>query len=134
MHFSGTYTVLSCTYIHPILLQTDQGIKCLSSKRAGELSAQDPDYSIRDLYNAIARGEYPKYNVSVQIMTFAQAEKWKWNPFDLTKVYYNIYFTLKSDSHLLRRLFFHCFLCLGLRKEIKVKKKKYLIIIKTAKK
>jgi catalase len=59
----------------------------LNAARAGELSAQDPDYSIRDLYNAIANGQYPQYNMSIQIMTFAQAEKWKFNPFDLTKVF-----------------------------------------------
>ncbi|XP_059468972.1 catalase [Neocloeon triangulifer] len=67
--------------------KSGQGIKTLSSKRAGELASQDPDYSIRDLYNAIARGEYPKFNMSIQVMTFEQAEKWKWNPFDLTKVW-----------------------------------------------
>jgi catalase len=66
--------------------QSAQGIKNLSSQRAGELSAQDPDYSIRDLFNAIAKGDYPKFNMSIQVMTFEQAEKWKWNPFDLTKV------------------------------------------------
>ncbi|CAB3377694.1 Hypothetical predicted protein [Cloeon dipterum] len=74
--------------------KTAQGIKNLSSQRAAELSAQDPDYSIRDLYNAIAKGDYPKYNMSIQVMTFEQAEKWKWNPFDLTKVWPHTEFPL----------------------------------------
>lgn len=67
-------------------VQTDQGIKNLTVEKAGELASSDPDYSIRDLYNAIAQGNYPTWTFYVQIMTFEQAEKWTWNPFDLTKV------------------------------------------------
>ena len=36
--------------------QTDQGIKNLPVEKAGELAGSDPDYSNRDLYNAIANG------------------------------------------------------------------------------
>lgn len=67
--------------------KTNQGIKCLSAKRAGELGGEDPDYATRDLYNAIEKGEYPSYTFYIQVMTFEQAEKWKFNPFDLTKVW-----------------------------------------------
>jgi catalase len=67
--------------------KTDQGIKNLSAKRADELTGQDPDYSIRDLYNAIAKGNYPSWTMHIQVMTFEQAEKWKFNPFDLTKIW-----------------------------------------------
>ena len=38
--------------------QTDQGIKNLSVQKAGELSMDDPDYSIRDLYESIASGNF----------------------------------------------------------------------------
>merc|ERR1719229_801600 len=51
------------------------------------MAKADPDFSIRDLFNAIADGNYPSYTLSVQVMTFAQAEKEKFNPFDLTKVW-----------------------------------------------
>jgi catalase len=67
--------------------KTAQGIKNLDVKKAGELSASDPDYSIRDLYNAIAKGEFPQYNLFIQVMTFEQAEKYRFNPFDVTKVW-----------------------------------------------
>lgn len=67
--------------------KTDQGIKNCLPERAGPLSGDDPDYSIRDLYNAIEKGVYPKWNFFIQVMTFEQAEKWKFNPFDLTKVW-----------------------------------------------
>lgn len=49
-------------YMYVILasntLQTDQGIKNLSVQKAGELSMNDPDYSIRDLYESIATGNF----------------------------------------------------------------------------
>lgn len=67
--------------------KTAQGIKNLDVSRADHLSGADPDYSLRDLNNAIARGEYPQYNMSIQVMTFEQAEKFKYNPFDLTKIW-----------------------------------------------
>ncbi|KAJ8673509.1 hypothetical protein QAD02_004771, partial [Eretmocerus hayati] len=67
--------------------KTDQGIKNLLAEKASELSASDPDYSIRDLYNAIANGNYPSWTLSIQVMTAQQAETHKDNPFDLTKVW-----------------------------------------------
>lgn len=66
--------------------QTDQGIKCLSAEQADKLSSTDPDYAIRDLYNAISEGNFPSWSVNVQIMTFEEAENFRYNPFDLTKV------------------------------------------------
>ncbi|KAK6638501.1 hypothetical protein RUM43_006768 [Polyplax serrata] len=75
-------------------LKTDQGIKnCLPTK-AGQLSAEDPDYSIRDLYNAIEAGNYPSWSMYIQVMTFAQAEQHKYNPFDVTKIWPHAEFPL----------------------------------------
>ncbi|XP_073973241.1 catalase [Rhodnius prolixus] len=67
--------------------KTDQGIKNLSSEQAADLCGKDPDYSIRDLYNAIAKNKFPSWTWYLQIMTKEQAEKFRWNPFDLTKVW-----------------------------------------------
>lgn len=67
--------------------KTAQGIKNIPVDKAGELAGSDPDYAIRDLYNAIASGNYPQYNLFIQVMTFEQAENYKFNPFDLTKVW-----------------------------------------------
>lgn len=68
-------------------LKTDQGIKGLPVEKARQLSADDPDYSIHDLYNAIADHKYPSWSFYIQVMTFEQAERFRWNPFDLTKVW-----------------------------------------------
>lgn len=67
--------------------KTAQGIKNLPTEKAGELEGKDPDYSIRDLFNAIAKGDFPSWNMFLQIMPFEEAEKVKFNPFDVTKVW-----------------------------------------------
>nr|XP_021187541.2 catalase [Helicoverpa armigera] len=67
--------------------KSNQGIKNLSVEKAGELASTDPDYSIRDLYNAIAKGDFPSWTMYIQVMTMAQAESCKFDPFDLTKIW-----------------------------------------------
>jgi catalase len=72
----------------------DQGIKNLSADRAAQLSGENPDYAIQDLYNAIANGNPPSWSLKIQIMTMEQAEKSKINPFDVTKVWSHSEFPL----------------------------------------
>ncbi|KAL0109412.1 hypothetical protein PUN28_014468 [Cardiocondyla obscurior] len=67
--------------------KTNQGIKNIPAEKAAELSASDPDYSIRDLYNAIATGQFPSWTLYIQVMTAEQAKTFEWNPFDLTKIW-----------------------------------------------
>lgn len=67
--------------------KTDQGIKNLDVSVANDLSASDPDYSIRDLHNAIAGGKFPSWSFYIQVMTMEEAAKVNFNPFDLTKVW-----------------------------------------------
>lgn len=59
----------------------------MPADKADVLLGTDPDYAIRDLHNAIARGDFPSWNFFIQVMTFQQAETFKFNPFDLTKVW-----------------------------------------------
>lgn len=68
-------------------LKTEQGIRNLPVEKADELAGADPDYSIRDLYNSIAKGNSPTWKMYIQVMTYEQASKYKYNPFDLTKVW-----------------------------------------------
>ncbi|KAK0134019.1 Catalase [Merluccius polli] len=68
-------------------LSTDQGIKNLMVEEADRQAASNPDYGIADLYNAIANGNFPSWSFYIQVMTFEQAEKFRFNPFDLTKVW-----------------------------------------------
>ena len=80
--------------------KSNQGIKCFTRQEAGEKAGSDPDFAIRDLYNAIANGDYPTYNMSIQVMTFEQAENWQFNPFDLTKVWPHSEFPLQPVGKL----------------------------------
>ena len=68
-------------------MRTAQGIKNLDVQRAAELSASDPDYSTRDLFNAIGRGDFPSWNMFIQIMEMEDAEMAHVNPFDVTKTW-----------------------------------------------
>jgi catalase len=67
--------------------KTKQGIKNFDGDRASEMRGIDPDYAQRDLFDAIAKGDYPKWTVYVQIMPEREAETYHLNPFDLTKVW-----------------------------------------------
>src|SRR5690606_18551281 len=56
-------------------------------EESAKLIGSDRESHQRDLFEAIERGDYPKWTVSVQVMTQAQADTFRWNPFDLTKVW-----------------------------------------------
>lgn len=64
-----------------------QGIKNLAPADAARLAGTDPDYAQRDLFQAIERGEYPKWRVCMQVMSEAQAAEHRENPFDVTKTW-----------------------------------------------
>jgi catalase len=68
-------------------VKTKQGSKTFEDAQAARMTGDDPDYSARDLLTAIDRGDYPKWAVSIQVMPETEAETYKWNPFDLTKVW-----------------------------------------------
>ena len=67
--------------------KTKQGIQCLTNAEAEAIVAKDRESSQRDLYEAIERGEYPKWQFSIQVMPENDVETYEWNPFDLTKVW-----------------------------------------------
>jgi catalase len=81
-------------------LKTQQGIRNLSAAQAVHLAGANPDYAQRDLFDAIERGDYPRWDVKVQIATEQQLADWEartgWNPFDLTKVWPHADFPLHS--------------------------------------
>jgi catalase len=66
--------------------RTMQGIENFHREEAIGMLGDDPDFSARDWFEAIERGEFPKWRVCVQIMDDGQASAFPYNPFDLTKV------------------------------------------------
>lgn len=68
-------------------LETMQGIKNLSDAEAEAMVAKDRESHQRDLFNAIEKGDYPKWKFRIQLMTEKEADSYRINPFDLTKVW-----------------------------------------------
>jgi catalase len=69
--------------------KTEQGIQNLTRDEATKLKGEDPDHATRDLFNAIEQGEYPSWRLEVQIMTPEQAKEYRFDPFDITKVWFH---------------------------------------------
>lgn len=82
----------------------EKGFKTLDDAKAGQLAGSNPDYGIQELFESIEKGDYPTWNVFVvcplfmsrpssvlipwqQTMTPEQAEKFRYNVLDLTKVW-----------------------------------------------
>ncbi|QXH35337.1 catalase [Pseudomonas muyukensis] len=67
--------------------KTQQGIKNLAPADAARLAGTDPDYAQRDLFEAIERGDFPRWTVCIQVMSEAEAAARAENPFDVTKTW-----------------------------------------------
>ena len=68
-------------------LKTVQGIENFTQAEADAMTADDPDFHRRDLRQAIDAGDAPEWRMEVQVMPFADAAAYRFNPFDLTKVW-----------------------------------------------
>jgi len=66
---------------------TDQGMEFFSNEEAAAMAGADADFHRRDLFDAIKRGEHPSWTVKVQVMPYEDAKDYRFNPFDLTKVW-----------------------------------------------
>jgi len=67
--------------------KTEQGVQNMTREEAEQTKGKDPDHATRDLYGAIERGEHAAWRVEVQIMTPKEAEDYRFDPFDVTKVW-----------------------------------------------
>ncbi len=78
---------------------TQQGMEFLSNSEAATLSGSDADAHRRDLFEAIARGDFPSWRVSVQVMPYEDAKDYRFNPFDLTKTWSHADYPLIEVGH-----------------------------------
>jgi catalase len=67
--------------------KTDQGIKNFTAAEADAMKSADPDHATRDLFEAIERGEYPSWTLEMQIMPVVEAETYRFDVLDITKVW-----------------------------------------------
>lgn len=65
----------------------DQGISNLTTQEALLRGARDPDYAIRDLYNAIFNGSYPSWTMYMEVMSLEEVKKADFDPFDVTIIW-----------------------------------------------
>jgi catalase len=89
-HTFSFYNAAGERYWVKFHFRTQQGIKNLTDAEAAELVGTDRESSQRDLFEAIERGDFPKWTMYVQVMPETDAadpEKVPYHPFDLTKVW-----------------------------------------------
>ena len=67
--------------------KTDQGQEFFTQDEADQMVSADTDYHTRDLFEHIAKGDFPSWTLHVQVMPYDEAEGYRFNPFDLTKVW-----------------------------------------------
>ncbi|WP_321892520.1 catalase [Paraburkholderia tropica] len=66
---------------------TQQGMASFTNAEAEATAGRDADFHRRDLFEAIKRGEFPSWTLFVQVMPYAEAKHYRFNPFDLTKTW-----------------------------------------------
>lgn len=74
--------------------KTDLGRENFTIEEAVKMAGENPDNSLQDLQENIAKGNFPSWTLYVQIMTQEEAENYEFDPFDVTKVWYHKDFPL----------------------------------------
>ena len=64
---------------------SQQGVEGMSNDEAQKLAGSDADYYRRDLFESIANGDAPVWDVSVQVIPYEEGKTYRFNPFDITK-------------------------------------------------
>ena len=67
--------------------KTDQGVEFLTQSEGAAIAAENADAHIQDLWESIKGGDCPTWTLNVQIMPFEAAANYRFNPFDVTKVW-----------------------------------------------
>lgn len=96
---SHTYSFINSNYVRTWVkfhYKTMQGHKHWTNAQAAEVVGRTRESTQEDLFYAIEQGEYPRWTLSIQTMTQEQAASFKFNPFDLTKVWPHAEFPLQE--------------------------------------
>ncbi len=76
-----------------------QGTSEMNEAEAERLAGANADYYRQDLYEAIEHGDFPTWDLKVQIMPYAEAKTYRFNPFDLTKTWSHKDYPLVEVGH-----------------------------------
>ncbi len=84
--------------------ESTQGNVEIEADEAELIAGRDADHYRRDLYEAIDAGNFPSWDVYVQVMEYEDAKSYRFNPFDITKVWPHAdYPLIKVGTHTLNR-------------------------------
>jgi len=75
--------------------KTQQGLKSLTQAQADAIQATDLGHASKDLYEAIERGEFPRWEMCVQIMSDDEHPELDFDPLDDTKYWPEDQFPLR---------------------------------------
>jgi catalase len=67
--------------------KSEQGVKNITNEVAAKIAGENPDYHTEDLFNSIENGDHPAWKLYVQIMPLEDADTYRFDPFDVTKVW-----------------------------------------------
>lgn len=67
--------------------KADAGIENWTREEADRIAGENPDYATQDLFNHLASGQTATWTAYVQIMPLADATTYRFDPFDITKVW-----------------------------------------------
>lgn len=67
--------------------KTDAGIKNMTAAEADALKVTNADFATEELFNHIEQGGAATWSMKIQVMPEADAQNYKWNVFDVTKVW-----------------------------------------------
>ncbi|KAG0250850.1 hypothetical protein BG011_008047 [Mortierella polycephala] len=76
-----------CAHLVKWHFKTDQGIKNFTADEAADMDTKNPDSATEDLFNSIDKGDFPSWTVYLQVMKEEDAANYRWNVFDVTKVW-----------------------------------------------
>jgi hypothetical protein len=110
---SHTYSLLNAAnerFWVKFHFKTQQGYRHLTNAEGAELVGRTRESHGEDLYNAIKRGNFPRWKMQIQVITEAETDKMPFNPFDLTKVWphgdypiQDVATTIVSDARSIRQ-------------------------------
>ncbi|KAL4522703.1 hypothetical protein Ndes2526A_g00942 [Nannochloris sp. 'desiccata'] len=63
------------------------GVKSLLDDEANIVGGKNHSHATQDLYDSIARGEYPEWGLFIQVMDPSDEDKFEFDPLDVTKIW-----------------------------------------------
>lgn len=67
-----------------------QGIKNLTTEEASAIQAKDFSHATRDMYQAIADGNFPQWDLYIKVLKPSELDDFDYNPLDATKMWLDI--------------------------------------------